>query len=649
MTELIDITTPGQNISYSLKDIAIIGRASTTDIQLEDLMVSRHHARISKSNEGYFIEDLCSRNGVFLNGERITSPHPLTDGCKICIGPHMLIFRNTESIHSCPAEYSHNEYTQLIVATKDQLPVGTIDEKIYHETADKEEFEKLQKNLKVFQEIARAIDNIFDIDALLKEIIQILFTVFPHAGRCFVALQDHGEAKLTIRTIQTKDPALAGEENLLSQTLAQRAIKERKSLLIMDTQMDSRISMSIKIIGANSILCAPLLCPERTLGILQIESKSKNYEFSKADLDLVTGIASQVALLIYNAELLDDLKKAKERIEFENKNLKRQQKIHSSFSNIVGTSVKIKETLELVKKVSNAPYSVLITGESGTGKELITRAIHYNGSRSEQPFVVLNCAAIPRDLLESELFGYEKGAFTGAMETKLGLFEVANNGTIFLDEIGEMHVYTQAKVLRVLQEKEFQRIGGTRVIKVDVRILAATNKDLKAAMSSGEFREDLFYRLNVVPIHIPPLRERKEDIPLFIAHFLALSCADVGKRVKGFTPEALTFLSNYAWPGNVRELRNVIERIVTLVPDDSIVGVEMLPQEVCNKSAVRLQKYKSTGTLYEAQKQLEIEMLLEALKSSGGNKSKAAELLGISRKVLYEKIETYKIHNNLAE
>lgn len=649
MTELIDITTPGQNISYSLKDIAIIGRASTTDIQLEDLMVSRHHARISKSNEGYFIEDLCSRNGVFLNGERITSPHPLTDGCKICIGPHTLIFRNTESIHSCPAEYSHNEYTQLIVATKDQLPVGTIDEKIYHETAGKEEFEKLQKNLKVFQEIARAIDNIFDIDALLKEIIQILFTVFPHAGRCFVALQDHGEAKLTIRTIQTKDPALAGEENLLSQTLAQRAIKERKSLLIMDTQMDSRVSMSIKIIGANSILCAPLLCPKRTLGILQIESKSKNYEFSKADLDLVTGIASQVALLIYNAELLDDLKKAKERIEFENKNLKRQQKIHSSFSNIVGTSVKIKETLELVKKVSNAPYSVLITGESGTGKELITRAIHYNGSRSEQPFVVLNCAAIPRDLLESELFGYEKGAFTGAMETKLGLFEVANNGTIFLDEIGEMHVYTQAKVLRVLQEKEFQRIGGTRVIKVDVRILAATNKDLKAAMSSGEFREDLFYRLNVVPIHIPPLRERKEDIPLFIAHFLALSCADVGKRIKGFTPEALTFLSNYAWPGNVRELRNVIERIVTLVPDDSIVGVEMLPQEVCNKSAVRLQKYKSTGTLYEAQKQLEIEMLLEALKSSGGNKSKAAELLGISRKVLYEKIETYKIHNNLAE
>lgn len=643
MAELIDITIPGQKKNYSLKDITIIGRASTTDVKLDDLMVSRHHAKISKSDEGYFIEDLCSRNGVFLNNERIITPQAIPDGGQICIGPHTLIFRNTESIHSDCTAYPSSEYTQIIMASKDPVPMGTIGEKMCHETADKEEFERLQKSLKIFQDITKAIDNIFDIDVLLKEIIQIVFAVFPHAGRCFVALQDPGEDKLTIRTIQTRDTTLAAEENLLSQTLAHRAIRERKSLLIMDTQMDSRVSMSIKIIGANSILCAPLICPQKTLGILQIESKSKNYEFSKADLDLFTGIASQVALLIYNAELLDVLKKAKERVEFENKNLKKQQKVYSSFDDIVGTSLKITETLELVKKVSNSPYSILITGESGTGKEVIAKSIHYNSSRSGQPFVVLNCAAIPRDLIESELFGFEKGAFTGAMETKQGLFEVADKGTIFLDEIGEMHVHTQAKLLRVLQEKELQRVGGTGIIKIDVRILAATNKDLKAAMSSGEFREDLFYRLNVVPIHIPPLRERKEDIPLLIAHFLLLSCADVGKRVKGFTPEALIFLSNYTWPGNVRELRNVVERIVTLASDDSMIGVEMLPQEVCNKSAVEVQKYKSTGILYEAQKQLEIEMIMDALKSTEGNKSKAAELLGISRKVLYEKIEVHKI------
>ncbi len=643
MAELIDITIPGQKKNYSLKDTTIIGRASTTDVKLDDPMVSRHHAKISKSDEGYFIEDLGSRNGVFLNNERIITPQVIPDGGQICIGPHTLIFRNTESIHSDCMAYPSSEYTQIIMASKDPVPIGTIGEKMCHETAGKEEFERLQKSLKIFQDITNAIDNIFDIDVLLKEIIQIIFAVFPHAGRCFVALQDPGEAKLTIRTIQTRDITLAAEENLLSQTLAHRAIRERKSLLVMDTQMDSRVSMSIKIIGANSILCAPLICPQKTLGILQIESKSKNYEFSKADLDLFTGIASQVALLIYNAELLDVLKKAKERVEFENKNLKKQQKVYSSFNDIIGTSLKITETLEFVKKVSNSPYSILITGESGTGKEVIAKSIHYNSSRSGQPFVVLNCAAIPKDLIESELFGFEKGAFTGAMETKQGLFEVADKGTIFLDEIGEMHVHTQAKLLRVLQEKELQRVGGTGIIKIDVRILAATNKDLKAAMSSGEFREDLFYRLNVVPIHIPPLRERKEDIPLLIAHFLLLSCADVGKRVKGFTPEALIFLSNYTWPGNVRELRNVVERIVTLAPDDGMIGVEMLPQEVCNRSAVEVQKYKSIGILYEAQKQLEMEMIMDALKSTEGNKSKAAELLGISRKVLYEKIEAHKI------
>jgi len=643
MDELINITIPGQKKSYSLKDITIIGRASTTDIRLDDPMVSRHHARISKSNSGFLIEDLGSRNGVFLNDERIAAPCPLTNGSKVCIGPYTLVFNDAESAHPSPREYVSNEFTQIIMATKEPLPVESIDEAICHEITNKAEFVQLQKRLKIFHDITNAIGNIFDIDALLEEIIKIIFTVFPHAGRCFVALQDSDETQLTIRTIHTKDSDLGEENHIMSQTLAQRAINEQKSLLVMDTQMDSNVSVSMKIIGARSILCAPLICPQKTLGILQMESKSKNYEFSKADLNLFTGIASQVALLIYNAELFDELKKSKERIESENKNLKKQQKVHSAFSNIIGESLKIKEVLELVKKVCNAPYSVLITGKSGSGKELIAKSIHYNSSRSGQPFVVLNCAAIPKDLLESELFGFEKGAFTGAVETKQGLFEVANKGTIFLDEIGDMHPHTQAKLLRVLQEKELQRVGGTKVIKIDVRILAATNKDLKTAIGSGEFREDLFYRLNVVPVHIPPLCERREDIPLLIAHFLETSCADVGKRVKGFTPEAVTLLLNYSWPGNVRELRNVVERIVTLAPDDSMLGVDMLPQEISNKSSVQLQKYKSTGTLYEAQKQLEIEMIMDALKAAEGNKSKAAELLGISRKVLYEKLEAYKI------
>lgn len=646
MTKLIDITIPGQKRHYSLKDITIIGRASTTDIKLDDLLVSRHHARIRKSNGMHFIEDLCSQNGVFLNGERIAEPQSLTHGSKVCIGPYILIFEDTEdggeSVQPWGTDGISGEYTQIIMATKDSLSDGSlVDETMYRENGSQEGFEQLRKRLKIFHDVTRAIANIFDIDALLEEIVQIIFNVFPHAERCFVALQETGEDQLTIKTIQAKDTTLAVKENIMSQTLAQRAIRERKSLLIMDTQMDARVSESVKIIGARSILCAPLICPQQTLGILQIESKSKQYEFSKADLDIFTGIASQMALLIYNAELFDNLKKAKERIESENNNLKKQQKIHSSFNDIVGTSLKIKETLELVRKVSDAPCSVLVTGESGSGKELIVKAIHYNSPRSDQPFVAINCAAIPRPLLESELFGYEKGAFTGAVEAKQGLFEVANKGTIFLDEIGDMHIHTQAKLLRVLQEKELQRIGGTKIIKIDVRVLAATNKDLKVAISDGRFREDLFYRLNVVPINIPPLRERREDIPLLVEHFFALSCADIGKHIKGITADVLMLLSNYSWPGNVRELRNVIERIITLAPDDSMIDVDMLPPEIYNKSPVR-QKYKSAGTLYEAQRQLEMEMIREALESTGGNKSKAAELLGISRKVLYEKLELYK-------
>src|SRR3990172_6811759 len=342
MAELIDVTIPGQKKIYPLKDITIIGRASTTDIKFDDLLVSRHHARICKSDTGYFIEDLDSLNGVFIDNELIISSRPLSNGNKVCIGSYTLIFKDTEPHTISTPESNVSEFTQIIRATRDQLKSGKAEETIFREAVNNAELEQLQRRLTIFHDITEAISDIFNIDALLDEIIQIIFTVFPHAGRCFVALQDSEETPLSIRTLQTKDASLPEGSNILTQTLAQRAIKEQKSLLIMDAQMDSMVSTSIKIIGARSILCAPLICPQKTIGILQIESKSKDYEFSESDLDLFTGIASQVALLIYSSELLDNLKKTKERVESENRNLKRQQKVQSSFSSIVGNSSKSK-------------------------------------------------------------------------------------------------------------------------------------------------------------------------------------------------------------------------------------------------------------------------------------------------------------------
>ena len=319
----------------------------------------------------------------------------------------------------------------------------------------------------------------------------------------------------------------------------------------------------------------------------------------------------------------------------------------SEYRNIIAKSQKANELIEIVKKVTDAPYSVLITGESGTGKELVAKTIHYNGVRRDGAFCTLNCAAVPKDLIESELFGYEKGAFTGAIQQKLGLFELSNNGSLFLDEIGDMSLHAQAKILRVLQEKELQRVGGTELIKIDVRVLAATNKDLLQEIKKGNFREDLYYRLNVVSIHTPPLRERKEDIPLLVNHFLKDCNNDMHKHILGLPSNILDIFMNYNWPGNIRELKNTIERIVTLSPNDCVeISEEVLPSEMCSSRQNKdYKKYKTIGSMYLAQKQLEKEMITEALEKEKNNKSKAAGLLGISRKVLYEKMQSHGLNN----
>ncbi|MDD4939453.1 MAG: sigma-54 dependent transcriptional regulator [Candidatus Omnitrophica bacterium] len=316
----------------------------------------------------------------------------------------------------------------------------------------------------------------------------------------------------------------------------------------------------------------------------------------------------------------------------------RWQREEAGFDNIIGRSPKIREVFEIIEKVSQTNATVLIFGESGTGKELIARAIHFRGPRKQKPFIPINCAAIPENLLESELFGHEKGAFTDATSQKLGMFELADEGTLFLDEISGLRLDVQANLLRALEEKEIRRLGGNKLIKVDVRIISATNTDLKSAANSEKFREDLYYRLNVVPVNLPALRERREDIPLLVEYFLKRYNQAFRKDIVGLTKEAMDCLLEYDWPGNVRELKNIIERLAAL-KDGKLITAKDLPFDLFIKGSIE-KKLGGGGALKQASKDFEKQYIEGVLERVSGNQTKAARLLGIHRNALFNKMKS---------
>ena len=344
------------------------------------------------------------------------------------------------------------------------------------------------------------------------------------------------------------------------------------------------------------------------------------------------------------------------KLQKENTVLKKQIKEKYNFKKLIGNSRQMQDLHRFIGKITDTDATVLITGESGTGKELVAKTIHFNSSRMGEPFVPLNCGAIPRDLIESELFGHEKGAFTGAINSRVGRFELANGGTIFLDEIGELPFPLQVKLLRVIQEREFERVGGTRTIKVDVRILAATNRDLEKAVAEHTFREDLFYRLNVIPVHIPPLRERDDDVLLLVSHFIEEFCRRKRKPLVKVSREAGDILRNYGWPGNVREVMNVVERMIIL-NESGEIGVEDLPQRIMESRGngaklhpvsavappadvpVPAQWTEAGVDLNGILEEMEKKLIVQALSKSGGVKNKAATLLGLNRTTFLEKVK----------
>ncbi len=385
-----------------------------------------------------------------------------------------------------------------------------------------------------------------------------------------------------------------------------------------------------------SFVCVPILINNEAVGALGVDlpfRKNRDYERVRHFLNVVS---SMIAQAIRVGRLIEA---ERARLSQEHSHLLEELKGRYDFANIIGTSGGMKQVYEQVAQVAHSSTTVLIRGESGTGKDLIAHAIHYNSLRAQQPFIKVSCAALPDTLIESELFGYEKGAFTGAQSRKEGRFEMAHGGTLFLDEIGELHPLTQAKLLRVLQTQEFELLGGTKTIKVDVRLIAATNKDLEPAMAEGIFRQDLYYRLNVFTIFVPPLRERKPDIPLLADYFLEKYSTRHGKNIRRISTPAIDMLMRYHWPGNVREVENAVERAVLVCDDQVIHGYHLPPT---------LQTAEASGTvmnisLEEAVAAYEKDLIQDALKTTRGNRARAAGLLNTTERVIGYKVKKYNI------
>ncbi len=402
------------------------------------------------------------------------------------------------------------------------------------------------------------------------------------------------------------------------------------------------IICDIRLPGKNGI---DFLKDIRERGVSSVVIMISAYGTIETSIEAIkTGADDYINKPINSEELILRMRMAKERkeLQIENKNLKKELGFMGELKQIVYSSEVMKGVLELSMKASQFKTTVLVTGESGTGKELIARTIHNGSNRKDCPFVAVNCAAIPETLMESELFGYEKGAFSGASAAKTGLIEEADGGTLFLDEIGEIPLSLQPKLLRVLQEEELRRLGDTKTRKIDLRVIAATSLDIQEAAKQGSFREDLFYRLNVFPIHIPPLRERKDEIPLLVSHFITKYNQKLNRSVKDVTPEVMSAMMHYEWFGNIRELENVIERAMILSDTDHIIKIELMNGE--RKDNYRIDTWLNSLSFEEAKQTIERKYIERALSETGGNRTKAAKILGISRRSLIYKLKEYQEH-----
>jgi transcriptional regulator with GAF, ATPase, and Fis domain len=592
----------------------ILGRDPSNQVEVSDPAVSRKHCSVSEVSVGVFeIADLDSRHGTFVN-ERQVSRKTLEHGDRIRIGSSEFVFLtapedNAALLTSRPG--SHAATAELKTMSLDPSGLPTDDSWIG----------RMARDLAAFFKIANVINSTRDVQALERDLLELICEVIPAAQAAILLEPNPNDEPGPSCTWNRK--GLATQQIVIREELVRQATWERCAVVAAAPAATT---------SAEHVLCVPLVAVERTLGVIYLSAPASSPPFGEDHAYFVSSISRIAAVTLESLLKLDSLRAENQRLRAE----------VEAEDTLIGESRPMRRVSEFIARVAKGDSTVLIRGESGTGKELVARAIHANSVRAGQPFIAINCAAIPEALLESELFGHEKGAFTGAVGTRKGKLEAAEDGTLFLDEIGEMAPLLQVKLLRVLQQREFERVGGTRLLPFNARVLAATNKNLEQAIKTAEFRQDLYYRLNVVSVALPPLREHREDIPLLALYFANKYTAKCKRAFKGIAAEARSLLMQYSWPGNVRELENAIEHAIVLGLTDEILP-EDLPNALLEEQSSGLGAARYHNTLNQTKKQL----VLAALDETKGSHVEAARLLGIHPKYLHRLIRNLNLKSDV--
>ena len=622
------VSGPLKGRLFQLSNDVSIGRDPSNEISLLDGLVSRRHCVIHKEGEGFRLEDLESRNNTFVSGVPVRD-RVLVHGDEIRIGNSIFVFQGAVSepiTDSAPLELDTTPTPggpTVVLRKEDLLYLRPPRPDGLPATA------KTVRDLNILLDFSRSLNSVRGLAAVQGKVLEAVLEIAP-ADRAVILLTENGIAGFS--SILGRDRRLGANQPVhASKTILSRVLEENLAVLSNDILSDEsfREADSLMAPKVRSVLAVPLAVQDKLLGMIYLDASTPGVRFDADLLQLISALGNIAALTIENARHLEWL-------GGENRRLHEELNIHHS---MVGESKAMHEVYDFISRVAGRNSTVLISGESGTGKELVARAIHENSERADKPFVAINCAAITETLLESELFGHERGSFTGAVSQKKGKLEVAEGGSVFLDEIGELAVAMQDKLLRVLQEREFERVGGTRPIKLDIRLIAATNRDLKEASRTGTFRPDLYYRLNVVTLHMPALRDRREDIPLLAAFFAANYSQKVKRRVAGIAPQARTCLMRYDWPGNVRELENAIERAVVLGSTELILP-EDLPDSIVEETAA---SGEPVSALHDGIREAKKALIERAIEQADGNYTEAAKILGVHPNHLFRLIRTLNL------